>query len=652
MFRLDVFNNSFEYVSAVMIDDHQSIDLDYLTYSPYTVRCKEIEAQKGFFTHITDEDNNTIADGIIADIKPEQKTQTITIRPLNALFDAAVFYTPVSDAISWLASNIQQAFMTNSDTYQNRPINLTYTVASEQLPLTGFNLHETINILSVMISALKTYGVVVESTLDLVNKRIRVNIFRQEATKTILADLENLISSQVTIGDPFGSTNKATLRKIQVNDDESTTILGDFNFYLHPDGSIDQSNTNRIQPVFWEMETLQLEDDMTDAQWLAAATARAKEILEPAKFDNEIILRYQQADKLVYPLELPIGAQCEIHLKGEIYASLLTGKALEGKTVTLYFGVVRTDLTKQLSIKNRETFSFESTMKAVMSNVSTNYVDKKSGIAPKTKRVIDYYTGDTAPTDANINVIGNGGLLVFESEGGLTSNKPPKNGHIIHFPGLYRSGNWQTQIAFSDNKKYPYAFIRAKDSGEWGSWVNIWTSGNFYKATGMNDLQAFKETVLIGKQTEVSGNNSSQWAKLCHIKLKEHHQGNMIWIRILLGFGNNGTSTQVSMADLFLQQGWTGTLNGRLGGNYIYYPLSTSYQTLSIKVISTNAGTSPELEYDVWIKENGTYNAKAFIVFTDGRYIDSIIDDGTRQASEPTGTACSLQGGRIAYTTF
>lgn len=152
MFRLDVFNNSFEYVSAVMIDDHQSIDMDYLTYSPYTVRCKEIEAQKGFFTHITDEDNNTIADGIIADIKPEQKTQTITIRPLNALFDADVFYSPVSDAISWLASNIQQAFMTNSDTYQNRPINLTYTVASEQLPLTGFNLHETINILSVMIS--------------------------------------------------------------------------------------------------------------------------------------------------------------------------------------------------------------------------------------------------------------------------------------------------------------------------------------------------------------------------------------------------------------------------------------------------------------------------------------------------------------------
>lgn len=378
MFRLDVFNNSFEYVSAVMIDDHQSIDLDYLTYSPYTVRCKEIEAQKGFFTHITDEDNNTIADGIIADIKPEQKTQTITIRPLNALFDADVFYTPVSDAISWLASNIQQAFMTNSDTYQNRPINLTYTVASEQLPLTGFNLHETVNILSVMISALKTYGVVVESTLDLVNKRIRVNIFRQEATKTILADLENLISSQVTIGDPFGSTNKATLRKIQVNDDESTTVLGDFNFYLHPDGSIDQSNTNRIQPVFWEMETLQLEDDMTDAQWLAAATARAKEILEPAKFDNEIILRYQQADKLVYPLELPIGAQCEIHLKGEIYASLLTGKALEGKTVTLYFGVVRTDLTKQLSIKNRETFSFESTVNAVMKSVAEKYPTKDS----------------------------------------------------------------------------------------------------------------------------------------------------------------------------------------------------------------------------------------------------------------------------------
>lgn len=452
MFRLDVFNNSFEYVSAVMIDDHQSIDLDYLTYSPYTIRCKEIEAQKGFFTHITDEDNNTIADGIIADIKPEKKTQTITIRPLNALFDAAVFYAPVSDAISWLASNIQQAFMTNSDTYQNRPINLTYTVASEQLPLTGFNLHETINILSVMISALKTYGVVVESTLDLVNKRIRVNIFRQEATKTILADLENLISSQVTIGDPFGSTNKATLRKIQVNDDESTTVLGDFNFYLHPDGSIDQSNTNRIQPVFWEMETLQLEDDMTDAQWLAAATARAKEILEPAKFDNEIILRYQQADKLVYPLELPIGAQCEIHLKGEIYASLLTGKALEGKTVTLYFGVVRTDLTKQLSIKNRETFSFESTVNAVMKSVAEKYPTKDAVSDAYVKKSGDVMTGNLYNTGgylqrSNISINSNPSTTIFYPSYGLRDTNNQEIGNIYQVQDA--NGNIGVQLEAS-----------------------------------------------------------------------------------------------------------------------------------------------------------------------------------------------------------
>jgi hypothetical protein len=516
-----------------MIDDHQSIDLDYLTYSPYTVRCKEIEAQKGFFTHITDEDNNTIADGIIADIKPEQKTQTITIRPLNALFDAAVFYTPVSDAISWLASNIQQAFMTNSDTYQNRPINLTYTVASEQLPLTGFNLHETINILSVMISALKTYGVVVESTLDLVNKRIRVNIFRQEATKTILADLENLISSQVTIGDPFGSTNKATLRKIQVNDDESTTVLGDFNFYLHPDGSIDQSNTNRIQPVFWEMETLQLEDDMTDAQWLAAATARAKEILEPAKFDNEIILRYQQADKLVYPLELPIGAQCEIHLKGEIYASLLTGKALEGKTVTLYFGVVRTDLTKQLSIKNRETFSFESTVNAVMKSVAEKYPTKDSvadvyatknqltinNINPRDKIRIPrnadlnsytaigtYYSIDNVETQTLSNRPTN-------MAGTLTVSAPIQNINV----GTPINGNWQYRVQTWDTyqgaKFVRWAYSQDGTTNVWSPWKSLY-------------INEFEKLLEINSVGTTAASHACNWSEY-------------YWIYVLVGTYNN-----------------------------------------------------------------------------------------------------------------
>ena len=575
MFRLDVFNNSFEYVSAVMIDDHQSIDLDYLTYSPYTIRCKEIEAQKGFFTHITDEDNNTIADGIIADIKPEKKTQTITIRPLNALFDAAVFYTPVSDAISWLASNIQQAFMTNSDTYQNRPINLTYTVASEQLPLTGYNLHETVNILSVMISALKTYGVVVESTLDLVNKKIRVNIFRQEASKTILADLENLISSQVTIGDPFGSTNKATLRKIRVNDDESTTVLGDFNFFLHPDGSIDQSNTNRIQPVFWEMETMQLEDDMTDAQWLAAATARAKEILEPAKFDNEIILRYQQADKLVYPLELPIGAQCEIHLKGEIYASLLTGKALEGKTVTLYFGVVRTDLTKQLSIKNRETFSFESTVKAVMNSVAENY--------PSKSVVADTYvkkTGDTMTGNLNIdsNNIDQNGERPTENQYGTRVQFRDKDGYAVSQLRLRQLTDGKLGLGILIARVVNGSIIQHN--------LNMFIDEEGNRTVSLSDGAAFRSAINAAPlaspaftgnptaPTQAAGNNSTRLATTAFVYNEVH--GKRILGTQLINF-----STSASIA-----VGSTGTATGTITAvdgatDYIVFAAWANYCTIN-----------------------------------------------------------------------
>lgn len=406
MYNLEVFTDQFEYVAFDLIDDRQTIDLDYLTYNAYTITTRLNEAQKGYFVRIT-KDNEHVASGYIADVQPGKTTQEISIKPLQSLFDAEVFYTPVTDCITWLATNIQAAFMSNSDMLQNRPITLTYTPSATALPLTGFNLHTEVNILSVIISALKTYGVVCEMALDVTNKRITVNIAQQTATQTIEAQLDNVIETSVTLGDSYGSLNKMIIRK---TDKDSGESLGDYIFYLHLNGAIDQNDTNRIYPVFWDLETMETEDDQTAAEWLQKATARAKEVLTPAKYDNEILLTYKADDMLTHPLDVEIGTITSIYFDNDIYESILTGKTIAGQKITLIYGVVRTDLTKKIAMRNRETFTFETTVNAIMQNVSANFERKGGGSGEGTVTGVKgeeestYRTGNVNLTQSNIGV--------------------------------------------------------------------------------------------------------------------------------------------------------------------------------------------------------------------------------------------------------
>lgn len=412
MYNCEIFDNSFNYVAFDLIDDSQVIDNDYLAYGSYTITTRLIEAKKGYFVRIT-RDNKHVASGYIADVQPGKSTQEINIKPLQTMFDAEVFYTPVSDCITWLATNIQAAFMNNTDTLQNRPITLTYTVGSDPLPLTGFNLHETVNILSVIVSALKTYGVVCNMSLDVTNKRIVVDIAQQANTCVVEADLENVIDKSITLGDSYGSLNKMIIRK---TDKDSGDNLGETTYYLHPNGTIDTTNNNRITPVFWTVETLDTEDDQTAAQWSAKALARAKEVLRPEKYDNEILLTYGIDDKIAHPLQMAIGTNATVYLDGEAYDTILTGRTIQGKTITLIFGVVRTNLTKKITIERREAVTYENAIyainqivnakvsgggsgSAVEPSTSTPLMDGTAAVGIQTK----YARGDHRhPTDTNL----------------------------------------------------------------------------------------------------------------------------------------------------------------------------------------------------------------------------------------------------------
>lgn len=351
MYKIEIFDTNMDYVSACYTDDSQAISLDYLAFDPFQLTIQLVDAKKGYFAHITDDEGNLIGDCIISDVKPQKSLQNVSLRPIQAIFDREVFYSPVSDAITWIASNLDDVYVSTSDVLQRLPLNITYTQGSRNFPLTGYNLNPTINILSVITNAFATWDVVTNAWMDLVNKEIRVDIFEQTATQTIECDLENIVSSEVTLGDSYGSTNKLTIKKTVAEGTPSGTT--EITYYLHTDGTIDTTDSDRITPVFFDAETLEQTDDMTDADWIAETEVMAKEKLTPAQYDNEVVLMVWGDDKIINPRDIELGTITTLYIKGEVYYSILTGVSVEGGMFTLTFGAVRTELTKKLSIEKR-----------------------------------------------------------------------------------------------------------------------------------------------------------------------------------------------------------------------------------------------------------------------------------------------------------
>ena len=142
--------------------------------------------------------------------------------------------------------------------------------------------------------------------------------------------------------------------------------------------------------------------------------------------------------------------------------------------------------------------------------------------------------------------------------------------------------------------------------------------------------------------TSGTGTSTSTYIKLCSISIKSHLQGRFIAFRIFVGQGNNGATNQTAYIDLLLQSGWTGSLDGRLGGYWILEPMATTYTPSSFNIVLI--ATNGNLEYDLWINPINTYCVPSYGYWCDSpNVVITHIGDVT-QTTAPTGTTCSLAG--------
>ena len=346
MFKAEFFDHSFAFVDRHPVPRGTQLQQDYLTVEPAVITVPgRTKVAKGNYVHIT---GNAEFDGVVSDVQPAEHTTAISIRPLQALFDVEVFTEDFTDVAQFLHWAITATLVENTDLLQNIPLVITNSVNKADRPV---SITETkVNLINMMAAALTTYRIAVDCKLDMKNKLISADIRQVSAARTLEADLHNVLSRDITIGDGYGNYNKALIKKIIRDEETGTVILSDaVPFFLHTDGNVSTEDTDRITPVF---QTVEMLDDCED--WDAVALNRASELLAGTKYNNEIILEYRLNDRLIFPMSMEIGTAVTIYHDNKKYRSVLTGRILCDNTVSLIFGAVRVDLTKKIILDRRK----------------------------------------------------------------------------------------------------------------------------------------------------------------------------------------------------------------------------------------------------------------------------------------------------------
>lgn len=90
-------------------------------------------------------------------------------------------------------------------------------------------------------------------------------------------------------------------------------------------------------------------------------------------------------------------------------------------------------------------------------------------------------------TDANITVTGNGGITTFKASSSMTANKPPKEGHILHFYWDNKN-NWDSQMCISADSS-PTVYVRGMtgQANTYGGWKTLLDSTNYSDYTVKKD---------------------------------------------------------------------------------------------------------------------------------------------------------------------
>ena len=344
LYKVEIFSRDYQYKDMALSSELE-IQMDYLTLENTTIHLPRITASKGDFVHVTDFAGRVVYQGIIMDTANQDDKSSLKVAPLLSLLDVQVQYGryifsryPLEKCIVQI---IQETYIENKDNLQN--IAGLEARAITETEDTSLDIRSNIHAFwDIITKALTLYDIAVQAEFYPQEKRILFTVGRVDDTKVLEAGLGNCIAQNFVLTDNFGTLNKITF----INKDSPTEKII---YYLHPDGSITQDNTDRITPVFFSAEYIQGAENFAKE-----AYSRAYEQMHPEKYKQCIELSYREDDRMIEPDNLKIGQKVEIYNRGQIYPTVLTGYRQSEGLITLTFGCIRLELTKKLILARRK----------------------------------------------------------------------------------------------------------------------------------------------------------------------------------------------------------------------------------------------------------------------------------------------------------
>ena len=187
-------------------------------------------------------------------------------------------------------------------------------------------------------------------------------------------------------------------------------------------------------------------------------------------------------------------------------------------------------------------------------------------------------------TDANITVTGNGGVTTFKASSSMTANKPPKEGHILHFYWDNKN-NWDSQMCISADSS-PTVYVRGMtgQANTYGDWKTLLDSTNYTDYTVKKDGTGASGTwdiSITGNAVTATKATSADSAT----KATQDSDGNPINTTYLKLIGGSMTGTIASSASQILRWTPSTTDNNDTGCSWYgigTYKASDGYKRLNI----------------------------------------------------------------------
>lgn len=368
MYKIEIFTQQLQAVDVAPIASNTTIAEDYLTLNTYTVNIfKSIPIKRGYFTHITDDNNATIADGVVKDVQYIDKITVLTVAPLIALLDKEspnVIHTDstaseqldggcinIVSVEMWLSGEITR--LLNSMSIPNRVI-----AFADAGAVTAFNGEAVANIFDVYRTARSLHGVNINMYLQFDNPTapvmLRVLIAQITGANEINADLANVAEKDINVSTEDGAINRVDGVLYQQEPEGFVSGAREVRYYRFVDGSIGTEGEGvKIEPEIIATRTLKKDPNKTDAENLQALAELCAEALTIGEFSNEIYLTMSVNDRLIPPSYVTSKVYTYITSGGNVYASIYTGYERTGDMIKYKFGNVRTDLTSKLLLEKR-----------------------------------------------------------------------------------------------------------------------------------------------------------------------------------------------------------------------------------------------------------------------------------------------------------